>query len=97
MLEKSRIYVVSSSVNKTYGYVKRQFVERTKMKTGRIIKKIEDRGFGFILAGDKAYFFHSSQCETDFTYLVEGDNVQFNIEDSPKELRAINVGPLVES
>jgi len=73
-----------------YEWVKRRFIEGAKMK-GQIKRKVEDRGFGFIQADGKEYFFHSSQCETRFDRLNEGDGVMFDTEDSPKGQRAINV------
>ena len=61
------------------------------MKQGQIKRKVSDRGFGFILSEGKEYFFHSSQCETNFESLNEGEKVQFNVETSPKGPRATDV------
>lgn len=61
------------------------------MKRGEVARKMEDRGFGFIRAGSKDYFFHMSQCTTDFNSLELGDQVEFEVEDSPKGHRAVNV------
>lgn len=61
------------------------------MKKGEIKRKVTDRGFGFILASNKEYFFHSSQCDTPFDDLSEGDKVTFDTEDSPKGPRAVGV------
>jgi cold shock protein len=62
--------------------------------TGTIKKVVADRGFGFILADDaKEYFFHRSSLEpsVDFDRLTGGEQVQFEIEQSPKGPRAARV------
>jgi CspA family cold shock protein len=62
--------------------------------TGTIKKVVSDRGFGFITADDgKDYFFHRSGLTSslDFDRLVGGEKVQFELEQSPKGLRAKNV------
>lgn len=61
------------------------------MKTGQVKRVIADRGFGFIQCGTKEYFFHTSQCVTAFDTLQMGDNVKFEVENSPKGPRAIDV------
>lgn len=58
---------------------------------GKIEKKIVDRGFGFIKYGVKEVFFHASDCKTPFDDLNEGDDVEFELESSPKGPRAIRV------
>ncbi len=60
---------------------------------GTIKKVIQQRGFGFIAAEDgKEIFFHSSAlAEGGFDALVEGDSVEFDVEESPKGERAANV------
>jgi CspA family cold shock protein len=58
------------------------------------IKKITDKGFGFITAEGMAkdLFFHSnSLVGVTFDELREGDAVSFETEDSPKGLSAVNV------
>jgi CspA family cold shock protein len=58
------------------------------------IKKITDRGFGFINAEgeDKDLFFHSTGVEgTTFEELKEGDAVTFDIVDTQKGPNAVNV------
>ena len=57
------------------------------------IKRITDKGFGFIAAGDGTeYFFHQSACtDTPFDYLREGQSVSFTIGQGPKGPRAENV------
>ena len=64
------------------------------MTTGTIKKVVADRGFGFISAeDDKEYFFHRGGLDSsiDFDRLVGGERVTFEIEDSPKGLRASQV------
>ena len=57
------------------------------------IKRLTDRGFGFIAATDGAeYFFHHSACQsTRFEELREGQNVTFERGQGPKGPRAENV------
>ena len=59
------------------------------------IKRLTDRGFGFIAAPDgNEYFFHQSACVgAPFDSLREGDSVTFDIGQSPKGPRAENVSP----
>jgi CspA family cold shock protein len=64
------------------------------MTTGTIKKVVADRGFGFIAAEDaKEYFFHRGGLDSsiDFDRLVGGERVEFEIENSPKGLRATQV------
>jgi cold shock protein len=58
------------------------------------IKRLTDRGFGFIAQDgqDKDLFFHSSELVgVDFNDLKEGDNVTFEIGESPKGPNATKV------
>ena len=51
------------------------------------IKKIIDKGFGFITpeGEDKDLFFHGNDVTgTEFNALNEGDKVTFDIEDDPR-------------
>jgi CspA family cold shock protein len=59
------------------------------------IKKILDKGFGFI-SGDKGeLFFHRSAVEgVSFEELREGQTVEFNEGEGPKGPRAENVRPV---
>jgi CspA family cold shock protein len=59
-----------------------------------VIKKKTDKGFGFItVAGqEKDLFFHSkSLVGVSFEEINEGDQVEFEVEDSPKGPNAVNV------
>ncbi|MEK9159345.1 MAG: cold shock domain-containing protein [Patescibacteria group bacterium] len=58
-----------------------------------IIKKLDDRGFGFIsIEGQKDIFFHANDCsEGNFKDMHEGDAVSFETASSEKGPKAINV------
>ena len=59
-----------------------------------VVKKKTDRGFGFITVEgqEKDLFFHSnSLVDVTFDELKEGDQVTFDIEESPKGKNAVNV------
>jgi len=62
------------------------------MEVGKI-KKLVDRGFGFITASDeKEVFFHRSECQSvEFDSLKEGQEVTFDRESDAKGPRARNV------
>jgi len=59
------------------------------------VKKVTDRGFGFIKAEDgKELFFHSSKCEDLFKSFKENDAVTFEIAPSerhPGKMQAVKV------
>jgi CspA family cold shock protein len=58
------------------------------------IKKVMEKGFGFIgVEGqEKDLFFHMNELQNfDFNDLREGDTVEFETEDGPKGLSAVNV------
>jgi CspA family cold shock protein len=59
------------------------------------IKRMTDKGFGFIAAPDGTeYFFHQSACaSTRFDDLREGQQVTFTVGQGPKGPRAENVNP----
>lgn len=59
------------------------------------IKRITDKGFGFIATPEGTeYFFHQTACvSTPFDSLREGENVTFTIGQGPKGPRAENVTP----
>lgn len=62
---------------------------------GKIEKVIQDRGFGFISVPDKedSIFFHKTQIHDELVFddLREGQDVQFDVEETPKGLQAVNV------
>jgi CspA family cold shock protein len=62
------------------------------MEIGKI-KKLTDRGFGFITATDgKEVFFHRSECQSvAFDSLSEGQEVSYDRESDVKGPRARNV------
>jgi CspA family cold shock protein len=65
-----------------------------KVATGTIKRVVAERGFGFIATDDeKEYFFHRSGLDSslDFDRLAEGEKVEFEIEQTPKGLRAKTV------
>lgn len=63
------------------------------MHTGKIKKVVRERGFGFIsdTDGREVFFHQSSLTDTQFDAIKEEENVEFEIEDSPKGPRAVNV------
>ncbi len=63
------------------------------MHTGTIKKVVRERGFGFISDTDgRELFFHQSGIvDAQFDALKETSKVEFDVEDSPKGPRAINV------
>jgi len=65
--------------------------------TGKIKKLVNDRGFGFIADTDgREVFFHqSSLVEVSFSDLTESQDVEFDVENSAKGPRAINVRKIV--
>ena len=61
------------------------------------IKRLTDRGFGFISreGQDKDLFFHSKELQgVTFEELREGDKVQFEVAESPKGPNAVNVSKI---
>ena len=60
--------------------------------TDGTIKRITDKGFGFITTpGGTEYFFHHSACSANFDELREGQTVSFTVGEGPKGPRAENV------
>jgi CspA family cold shock protein len=57
------------------------------------IKRLTDKGFGFIAAADGTeYFFHQSACRgMRYDELREGQRVTFDVGQGPKGPRAENV------
>ncbi len=68
------------------------------MEEGKI-KKLPDRGFGFIAASDGTELFsHRSECQSvEFDSLNEGQEVTFDRESGPKGPRARNVHPKIST
>jgi CspA family cold shock protein len=61
------------------------------------IKRLTDRGFGFIAqeGSDKDLFFHSKELQgVQFNDLREGDAVEFEVGESPKGPNATNVSKI---
>jgi len=63
------------------------------MHTGKVKKLVRDRGFGFIsdTDGREVFFHRSSVLDGKFDGLNEEQQVEFDVESSPKGPRAINV------
>ena len=59
------------------------------------IKKLTDKGYGFIDTGaGRDLFFHMTNVEGRFEDLQEGQRVSFNEGEGPKGPRAENVRPV---
>ena len=65
------------------------------MHTGKIKKLVRDRGFGFIsdTDGREVFFHQSSLVEVKMEALNEEQAVEFDVENSPKGPRAVNIKP----
>jgi CspA family cold shock protein len=63
------------------------------MHTGKIKKVVAERGFGFIndTDGREVFFHRSGLVDVSFDALKEDQMVEFDIENSPKGPRAVNV------
>ena len=63
------------------------------MTTNGTIKRMTEKGFGFIATAEGTeYFFHQSACaDTPFDQLREGQTVTFTVSQGPKGPRAENV------
>jgi CspA family cold shock protein len=63
------------------------------MHRGKVKRLIRDRGFGFIddTDGRQVFFHQSSLADVRFDALNEGQEVEFEVEKSPKGPRALNV------
>jgi CspA family cold shock protein len=65
------------------------------MAKGPIIRIIRDRGFGFVRAenGSEVFIHHSTLPQGMFDTLVEGQEIEFDIENDPRGRgeRAANV------
>lgn len=65
------------------------------MHTGKIKKLVRERGFGFIsdTDGTEVFFHQSGLVDLKFDTLNEEQEVEFEVEKSPKGPRAINIKP----
>ncbi len=64
------------------------------MPTGTI-KRLTDKGFGFIASdGDDVFFHLSALVEVQFEELQEGQSVEYEMGEGPKGPRAENVRPV---
>ena len=63
--------------------------------TNGTIKRLTDKGFGFIASADGTeYFFHQSAVQgSSYNELREGQRVSFTVGQGPKGPRAENVRP----
>ena len=63
------------------------------MQRGQVVRLKIDRGFGFIKSeqGQDVFFHRSAIQSGDFDLLREGQEVTFDLEDSPRGPRAANV------
>jgi CspA family cold shock protein len=63
------------------------------MHTGKIKRLVRERGFGFIsdTDGREVFFHQSSIVDAKFDSLSEEQKVEFDVENSPRGPRAINV------
>ncbi len=62
--------------------------------TGTIKTLVNEKNFGFIATGtgEKDIFFHASALQgVEFSELAAGDTVSFEVEESEKGPRAVNV------
>lgn len=66
-------------------------------KTGQVVWFSQDKGYGFIQPADTSdkenqLFVHYSDIEgSGYRSLVEGEVVEFDTEDAPRGLKAVNV------
>lgn len=69
------------------------------MHTGKIKKLVKDRGFGFIsdLDGREVFFHQSSVMDNAFEGLKQDQQVEFDVEKTPKGPRAINLRGIVQA
>ncbi len=64
------------------------------MPTGTI-KRLTDKGFGFIASdGDDIFFHLSALVDVQFEELQEGQSVEYEMGEGPKGPRAENVRPV---
>ncbi|MCC7106496.1 MAG: cold shock domain-containing protein [Chloroflexi bacterium] len=65
------------------------------MQTGKVVRLIRDRGFGFIRLSDgsEVFFHHSAMGPGEFDQLHEGDELEFTVDQDQygRGTRAANV------
>jgi len=63
------------------------------MHTGKVKKLVRERGFGFIsdTDGSEVFFHKNNLVGVEFDALNENDELEFEVEKSPKGPSAINV------
>ncbi len=70
------------------------------MASGKIKKLVQDKGFGFIQSdgGEDVFFHHSIVAERGFDHLMEGQQVEYTVEQGQSQKgkgpRAASVTPL---
>lgn len=71
------------------------------MATGKVVRLIRDRGFGFIQtagSAEEVFFHRTAVSEGDFDQMQEGLGVEYDVEPdprNPRRSRAANVRPAV--
>jgi len=65
------------------------------MHTGKVKKLVREKGFGFIIddEGGEVFFHKNGLVGVDYDSLNEGDELQFEVEKTPKGSNAVDVGP----
>ena len=63
------------------------------MHTGKIKKLVREKGFGFIsdTDGSEIFFHKNNLVDLEFDALNENDELEFDVEKTPKGSSAINV------
>lgn len=63
------------------------------MHTGKIKKLVRERSFGFIsdTDGNEVFFHKNNLVDVEFDALNENDELEFEVEKSPKGPNAVNV------
>ena len=70
------------------------------MATGRVKWFNNSKGYGFIVpdgSGEDLFAHYSSVQSSGFRTLNENDRVEFDVQQGPKGLQAVNIKPLDEA
>ena len=69
------------------------------MHTGKIKKVIPEKGFGFIADtdGNEVFFHKNSLIGVEFSNLTGDEEVQFEVQKTPKGLNATNVSLVTQA